>query len=432
MTAISDTRALAVAAILLLHISGATYSCCSEERRGTVCTLAGNGDTNSIDSPNASTAAFNWPIGITLHPPSSIIIAEHFENRLRIIHHNGSVGTLAGSGAPGDEEGSYRDSDDPLAAHFSGPVGVCADNEGSLLICDYYNHRIRTILRNGSVRTLAGSGVSGYADNADPLKAMFYYPHGIASIVENGQRLIIIGGHFDQRIRVIYSNRTVSTLAGSGATGEQNCDFKDSADPLSARFCLPVGEALDRFGNIIVADHRGNRIRKLWRDGTQSGVTTIAGHGPLGTTGSSIDSDDPLGASFFSPVGAAIDAAGNILVSARYEHRVRIILVNGSVRTLAGSGPSTDLNTSTRGGFANNAPLLQARFNNLEYLIIDREGNVILTDNYNHRVRMHRTGSRINVISIAHTLSTHIFSSCHHTHMCFVHVARTVMGKPSL
>ena len=134
-----------------------------------------------------------------------------------------------------------------------------------------------------------------------------------------------------------------------------NCDFKDSADPLAARFCDPMGVAQDHSGNIIVTDYYTGRVRKVWRDGSQSGVTTIAGNGPLSASGgSSIDSDNPLDASFFTPFGIAIDGAGNILVSALHEHRVRVILVNGSVRTLAGSGPSTDLNTATTGAFIDN------------------------------------------------------------------------------
>ena len=348
-----------------------------------MCTLAGNGDPNSIDGPD----------GVALYPPNTIIVTAYLEHRLRIIHHNGSVSTLAGGGPTGEDAGSYVDSDDPLAARLSNPAGVCADNEGSVLICDHSNHRIRAILRNGSVRTLAGSGTTGYADNADPLQAMFCYPHGIASIVENGQRLIIIGGHYDHRIRVIYVNRTVSTLAGTGGTGEANGGFKDSADPLTARFYNPLGVAPDRFGNIIVADYWGNRIRKVWRDGTQSGVTTIGGKSPTGTTGgSSKDSDNPLEASFFSPTGVAIDGAGNILVSCSYEHRVRIILVNGSVRTLAGSGPSKELSTSTPGAYVDNVPLLQARFNRPGYFAVDNQRDIILADYVNHRVRMLCTG----------------------------------------
>ena len=357
-----------------------------------VCTLAGNGMATPIDSVNASAAGFNLPVGVAFYPPQKIIVTGYYEHRLRVIHHNGSVSTLAGGGPPGNT-GSYVDSDDPLAARFWGPTTVCVHSEGNILLCDSDNNRIRTILRNGSVRTIAGSGTSGCTDSADPLQAKFSFPVAVVSIVENGQHLIIIGGHYDHRVRVIYANRTVSTLAGHGDTGFMNCASTDNVDPLAAGFCHPVGIAPDRFGNIIVADFSGNRVRKLWRDGTQSGVTTIAGHGPTGTNGGiSMDSNNPLEASFFSPIGVAIDGAGNILVSTNHEHRVRIILVNGSVLTIAGAGPSTGLNTNTPGAFVDNVPLLQARFFRPDHFVIDRQGDVILTDFSNNRVRMLCTG----------------------------------------
>ena len=392
---------------LLTKITGATYSCCSEERRGTVCTLAGSGVADSIDSANALTAAFNWPSGVCLYPPNSIIVAGTNEHRLRIIHDNGSVSTLAGSIS------GYLDNEDPLAPKFWAPSGVCTDNEGNVLLSDNNNHRIRTVLRNGSVRTLAGRATSGYADNANPLQAVFFHPAGIITILENDQRLIIIAGHFDQRIRVIYANMTVSTMAGSGGIDAKPnyCDFVvDSIDPLAARFCHPMGVAQDHSGNIIVADQFSNRVRKVWRDGSQSGVTTIAGSGPVGGGGGrSINSDNSSEASFFTPIGVAVDGAGNILVSAYYEHRVRIIFVNGSVRTLAGSGPSTDLNTATEGAFTtDDAPLLQARFAHPAFLTIGRDANAIVADCGNERLRMLCTSTlnRNNTDHHSYTSST--------------------------
>ena len=389
-----------------VHIGSATYSCCSKERRGTVCTLAGSGAADSIDSPNATTAAIYEPTGVSLYPPSSIIVTGYNEHRLRIIHQNGSVSTLAGGGPLGEYSGSYVDSNDPLAARFWRPYSVCTDNNGNVLASDAWNHRIRIILCNGSVRTLAGSGETGlekggYADSADPLQAKFLHPHGIASIVENGQRLTIIGGNYDHRVRVIYANTTVSTLAGSGLTGLMQCNSADSADPLAACFCHPECAVQDYQGNIIVAELYGNRIRKVWRDGSHSGVTTIAGRGPCSNSdGSSTDSDIPAEASFFTPVGLAIDGVGDILVSATCEHRVRIIFVNGSVRTLAGSGPSTGhFNANSPGAFLDNVPLLQARFNSPHFLAMDREGNAILADVSNNRIRMLCVGQPVTIAS---------------------------------
>ena len=426
---------LLLAAVALLNVcsSHASYTCCTEERRGTVCTLAGNGTADSINSPNASLAAFYWPIGVALSPPHNIIVSGHMEHRLRIIYPNGSVSTLAGGGPVGEGSGSYVDSDDPLTARFSSPYGICFGKEGEVLLSDCYNHRIRTVLRNGSVRTLAGTGANGCADSSDPLQAGFYHPAGIASSVERGQRLIIIGGNWDHRIRVIYANMTVSTLAGSGGTGYMNCDFKDSADPLAARFCHPSGVAQDKLGNIIVADQYTGRVRKVWRHGSGNGVTTIAGRGPVGlaTNGNSIDSDNPSEASVYTPVGVFVDAAGNILVSARCEHRIRIVFVNGSVRTVAGSGPSTDIKKNEIGGFVDNVPLLEARFSEPYFGAIDEEGNAIIPDYTNHRIRILCTHARAtltptaNFATVSHcatnstSLSHSSFEKAHspsHTH----------------
>ena len=124
-----DSRARTVAIVLAVALvvvvpyvrpCRASYSCCSEERRGAVCTLAGSGAGATIDSSNATVAAINAPLGVALYPPHRIIVGGLNENRLRIIHPNGSVSTLAGCGSAN----SHFDSDDPLTARFSGPMGA--------------------------------------------------------------------------------------------------------------------------------------------------------------------------------------------------------------------------------------------------------------------------------------------------------------------
>ena len=257
---------------------------------------------------------------------------------------------------------------------------------------------------------LAVFGVNKFADlTAEEFKAYHngnrYFQRRQAERVESNEVIpaalgdsidwrknIIIGDSYDHRVRVIYPNKTVSTLAGSGGIGYSNCASQDNVDALAARFCHPLGVAQDGFGNIIAAEIHailGNRVRRVWRDGSQRGVTTVAGSGPVEiNSGRVFDSDSPLEASIFTPVGVGIDGANNILVSTYSEHRVRMILVNGSVRTLAGSGYSSGLSETTTGDFQDNVPLREARFYRPHYFVIDRQGNVILADCFNNRVRM--------------------------------------------
>ena len=125
----SQSRALFFAAaaltLLLVHISDATYSCCSEERRGTVCTLAGSGTANSIDSPNATTAAFYSPGAIVTYPPHGIIVGGYSENRLRIIHDNGHRQHTRWGRAPSV----------PMQARTLTATTLSQPGSGSLLAC---------------------------------------------------------------------------------------------------------------------------------------------------------------------------------------------------------------------------------------------------------------------------------------------------------
>ena len=377
---------LVVALVSALHGVRGYPSCCSELLRGKVCTLAGSGVAGDKDDNNPLDATFDNPSGVTLFPPDRIVVGGWNENRIRCIYGNGSVGTLAGAGGTM----SWKDADAPLSAKFSCPFSVAVDaNTRSILVSDEFNHRIRIINRNGSVGTVAGSGAigfngGGFQDDENPLAAMFYFPGGITI---DSQGFIIIGGNYDQRIRVIYPNHTVSTLAGTGGFGKLAGGFRDSFDPLDAAFSHPVGVALDGSDNIIVADMYGNRIRKVWRDGTRSGVSTIAGCGPVSDqSGFSWDDENPLQAKFFTPSNVAFDPDGNLVISSALEHRLRILFVNGSVRTLSGLGP-TSISKSTTGSFADLVPLSQAGYNNPQSLFALPSGVIVLADFGNNRIR---------------------------------------------
>jgi sugar lactone lactonase YvrE len=202
------------------------------------------------------------------------------------------VSTFAGSGEIGSADG------DGTAAEFFGPHGIAIDATGNLYVADLGNHIIRKITPDGTVTTLAGSGISGFADGIGTA-AQFSGPQGIALDAAGN---IYVADQATQRIRKITPAGVVSTLAGSGVhvpfAGVAG-GFADG-DGATAKFYLPKGVAVDASGNVFVADNVNHRIRKVTPAGI---VTTLAG--------STLGSADGPGttAQFNRPSGIAIDSA---------------------------------------------------------------------------------------------------------------------------
>ncbi|MGE3724558.1 MAG: hypothetical protein AB7I41_03350 [Candidatus Sericytochromatia bacterium] len=128
---------------------------------------------------------------------------------------------------------------------------------------------------NIMVSTLAGTGQLGYQDGPAH-QARFYYPRGLALDQEGN---LLVADTLNHRIRKISTNGIVSTLAGTGKKGFQD----GSAD--QAMFNRPTGLALDKVGNLYIADSFNHRIRKLTPDGT---VSTFVGDGKINRTTSDI------------------------------------------------------------------------------------------------------------------------------------------------
>ncbi len=136
-----------------------------------------------------------------------------------------------------------------------------------------------------------------------------------------------------------------------------------------AVFNSPVGAAVDAAGNVYVADYGNNRIRKITPAGA---VSLLAGSGALGGTNGT-----GAAASFNGPTGLAVDGAGTVFVAEFGGHRIRRITSAGVVTTLAGSGFA---------GFANGTGTL-ASFNSPFSVALDAGGNVYVGDTNNHRIR---------------------------------------------
>lgn len=273
----------------------------------------------------------------------------------------GIVTTLAGSGAAGGGNGTGT------GASFYNPATLVVDASGNVIVAGFADQNIRKIsfpngliLNGGVVTTLAGSGLSGWVDGTGT-GASFWSPAGVA-IDANGN--IIVADTANNRIRKVTSSGVVTTLAGSGSSA-----FADGTGA-GASFSNPRGVAIDTDGNIIVADLANHRIRKVTPSGV---VTTIAGSG----SGQFSDGTGS-GASFWFPRGVSIDANGNIIVADLLNHRIRKVTnPGGVVTTLAGSGSAAFADGTGTG----------ASFSGPSGVATDTNGNIIVGDTDNHRIR---------------------------------------------
>jgi len=273
----------------------------------------------------------------------------------------GTVSTLAGNGTLGFAEGTGA------VARFYQPTGLAFDAGGNMYVADNQNHRIRKITPAGVVSTFAGSGTSGFADGTGTA-AQFQAPFGVAVDVDGN---VYVADTYNHRIRKITPAGVVTTLAGNGTYG-----YADG-DGAVAKFYVPKGVAVDLSGNVFVADENNQRIRKITPTGT---VTTLAG-----STSGSTDGDVSV-AQFSDPAGIAIDAAGNLYISAG--HRIRKITPAGVVSTLAGSTKGiTDANGSA------------ARFSKPAGVVVDADGNVYVADDDNERIRKVTPSGSVSTIA---------------------------------
>ena len=155
-----------------------------DPQTGAVTPLAGNGCPGYADGQGTA-AQFNMPYGLAVRPDGSLVIADWGNHRLRTLTLDGTVGTLAGDGVNGMLDG------DPAAARFNFPEAVAVDASGAIYVSDQANHRIRR-LAGGRVQTLAGDGIDGFADGAGD-DAEFYGQEGIA-VTPDGLTVYVADG----------------------------------------------------------------------------------------------------------------------------------------------------------------------------------------------------------------------------------------------
>ncbi len=278
-------------------------------------------------------------------------------------------------------------------AHFIAPIDIAIDSQGNLFVTESLRtddernvltgNVVRKITATGMVTTFAGSpGVVGSADG-NGTAARFNSPCGIA--IDQSDNLYIADSE-NSTIRKITPAGVVTTFAGM--PGQEGSDDGVAG---TARFNEPLGVAVDEAGNVYVADHDNNTIRKITPSGV---VTTLAGK--AGESDATIDGTGSQ-ARFFYPIDVALDSAGNVYVTEDGSDEVnnagrviRKVTPGGAVTTLAGSPGES--------GAVDGAGT-QVRFGAVGCLATDAAGNIFVTDFIGSTIRKISAGGVVSTLA---------------------------------
>lgn len=263
--------------------------------------------------------------------------------------------------------GGSVDADGPATAvSLDYPLRIAFDDTGSLYICDCYHHKLRKVKPSyqGYMTTIAGNGVSGDWGDGGPASAAGLGALYDVAIDKKGN--IFLADAFYNKIRKIDKNGIITTFAGTGVAGYNG----DGIAATSAMLNTPFAVKVDDTGNVYIGDRSNYRLRKVDTFGV---ITTIAGTGVAGFSG---DGGAATAAQTNGLISISLDSAGNVFFSD--STRVRKIAVDGTINTVAGNGVPAFYGD---GGPATAASIRPSA------IFIEKSGVLYIADDINHRIR---------------------------------------------
>src|SRR5579864_4732366 len=305
---------------LVIGPDGALYFCDLDNQRirrvdlktRVITTIAGNGERGYRgDGGPALDAALNMPHEVRFDSHGDLYIAERDNHVVRKITMRArTISTVAGTG----KAGFSGDGGLATAAELRQPHSIAFDRDGTLLICDIGNYRIRRVhLETGIISTYAGTGGALPTPDGAP----------VAGTPLRGPRTIEVGPNGDLYIalregnaiyRIDARTQRLHHIAGTGEQGYTG----DGGPALNAKLGGPKGLALGTDGSLYVADTENHVIRRI--DVKRGTIETVLG---TGTRGDSEDLD-PLKVQLSRPHG--VFASGRLLyVSDSESHRIRVL-----------------------------------------------------------------------------------------------------------
>ncbi len=373
---------------------------------GDITTMAGDGNQGFYgDGDKARTAYLNFPNSVFVDSKGNIFIADTGNQRIREVVSE-HISTVVGGGSNGNG-GS------PTSATLANPNAVAWDSAGNYYISDAANEQIRMVTPAGVITAVAGTGIVG-PPNATPIAATTATLNNPEGVTIDASNNIYIADTGNQVIRCILAVAggcggstaavgDIVTVAGDGDTCKPNTGICGNGGPATqAQLTEPTSVAIDKNGNLYIADHGAHRIRCVLGVAGGCGgstyavgdITNTAGTGAKGFSG---NNGPAVKAKISRAYGVAVDSSGNVYIADSPNNQIRCVLevkggCGGSTYPVGDIVPFA-FNSAKASCKGDGGPALNATMNNPQEVFIDAFNNVFVSGGSDNVVRRIDAGS---------------------------------------
>jgi uncharacterized protein (TIGR03437 family) len=306
---------------------------------------------------------------------------------------SGILTLIAGNSRPGFS----GDGGPATQAQLNAPQGMALDQHGNLYIADSKNNRVRIVSPQGYISTFAGTGqispggASTYNDGGLATDALLHLPSGVA-VDKNGNVYIADTG--DNLIRKVTIDGLINSVAGDSYPSYLGDGFL----AVNAELHSPEDVAVDSSGNVYISDSANAVIREIT---VSTGIINfIAGNVTAPATGQ-ITGTPNIGysgdgaaanlAGLVTPFGLTVDSTGQVYFAENGDSRIRKIDTKGNISTIAGNG--------TAGFSGDGSSGTNAEINFPTGVAVDSSGNVYIADSLSRRIRKLTSGGTISTVA---------------------------------
>jgi len=276
------------------------------------------------------------------------------------------VKRIAGNG----QAGYGGDGGPATEAQLNLALSLAAGPDGSLYIGDYYNNRIRRVAPDGTISTFAGNGSRGHSgDNGPATEAMISWPRYLAVGADGSlyfaEQAAILSNEYIRRIR---PDGKITTVAS----------YQSIED-------LAIGpdDSLYFSFNDYAPDYW---VYKLVPGGVP---IVVAGNGTQGFSG---DGGPATQAQLSEIRSLAVGSDGSVYIADYGNHRIRKVSPDGIIRTVAGDGAAYGTAGNGDGGLAT-----QAQVGYPSGVAVSWDGSIFIATN--SRIRRVTTDGIISTVA---------------------------------